>query len=273
MSATDSPVSSAQQALRVRLSSSVLGPCPVHSRQAAACASSAEPAATTARRRPSGWTTFHQVRCVARAQTRHRARLVDRGPPRERGRRARLAARDHLSNSGGRRPVLGHGRYGNVIRFSGFLGPRRQSRVSLASNIGINYPPSLEKLVPGVPMDIPNDGSAASGTRGFDADAVPGALVGTSTESSAVTRKPRPGIGGDVPAMRRGRFRLSRAICGEGWFAPGRRASRQPERRPTAAREARVRDRSGAGKVCTRPTIGRGRAAHALICCLNYSIS
>ena len=62
VSATDSPVSSAQQALRVRLSSCVLGPCPAHWRQAAACASSAEPAATTARRRPSGWTTFHQVR-------------------------------------------------------------------------------------------------------------------------------------------------------------------------------------------------------------------
>ena len=125
VSATDSPVSSAQQALRVRLSSCVLGPCPVHSRQAAACASSAEPAATTARRRPSGWTTFHQVRCVVLVMTmafafRHRTAFVPIVPgplpaaPRQafpnvsgsmRRRRSRSTAR--RSTSGSRRAVGG----------------------------------------------------------------------------------------------------------------------------------------------------------------------
>ena len=43
-------------------------------------------------------------------------------------------------------------------------------------------------------------------------------------------------------------------MCGEDWFAPGQCACRQRERRPTAARAARVPDRCGAGKVRTRPT-------------------
>ena len=53
-------------------------------------------------------------------------------------------------------------------------------------------------------MDIPNEGWAAGGTGGFDANAVPGALVGTTTESIAATRKLRPGIGSDVHGTRRG---------------------------------------------------------------------
>ena len=46
---------------------------------------------------------------------------------------------------------------------------------------------------------------------GFGADAVPGALVGTTTGSVAATRKSRPGIGGDVSGMR-GLIEVSRDV-------------------------------------------------------------